>query len=622
MSKLKLLFLSAKILTVVCLFCLCALQAKASDAQDFFVSPRGSDSAPGNQEAPFQTIHFAKSMAVKAIAESELHSVNIWLMDGVHILEKPLDFYPEDNRYGKSKLSIKAFPGARPVISGGRKLSGWAQNSKGHWVTDVPNDLEPGELYVDDRRAIRARHPNAGYLRIKKAGEDRRTNFYFGEDDFPIPQHLSGLEVVVFHDWSVSRMPVREIDPVSYKLTAIDSIGAKSLAFFNLDNWEADPRYYLENAPEFLDAEMEWFFDPGKGQLILILEKNQNPSEMNIVVPVLENLVTFHGSRENPVRHLSFQGVTFAHCGWNVPDLGYNGIQACHFDDRSPDGDGWSVIPAAIYGEWIQDVRFEGCTIRQMGGSGLWLGTGSSECRISDCHFEDISGNGIMIGEGQDRRVNGQPWYKTAPEEVASGNIIEYSTVRQCGARFFGAVGIWCGLTAETMIRGNHIYDLPYTGISIGWMWDPTPTPCRDNTLKNNHIHHILQVLSDGGGIYSLGLQPGSRLTGNLIHDVQINTGRAESNGMFLDEGTTDVLVAGNLIYNIARSPLRFHKAGQNTVRDNWLFSASDIPPVRYNSTPEENIVKTGNLIFEVDINSSQDYFEPFIEKWEDEEFR
>src|SRR5690606_39777834 len=125
--------------------------------------------------------YYMKTKKMKAFAESYVHSFIIWLMNGVHIWEKPLDFYPEDNRYGKSKLSIKAFPGARPIISGGRKLSGWAQNSKGHWVTDVPNDLEPGELYVYDRRAIRARHPNSGYLSIKKAGEDRRTNLYFGK---------------------------------------------------------------------------------------------------------------------------------------------------------------------------------------------------------------------------------------------------------------------------------------------------------------------------------------------------------------------------------------------------------------------------------------------------------
>ena len=598
---------------------LCVVTVRGFSPVDYFVSPQGSDSASGTREAPFQSIHHARKIAIQIIPETNPRAVNIWLLDGRHTLDQPLEFYPEDNQYGKTKLSIKAFPGAQPIVSGGLKLTEWTRNARGYWVTEIPKGHHPRELFVDGRRAIRARHPNTGYLRVNKVGEDRRTNFNFGKNDFPIPEELAGVEVVVFHDWSVSRMPILDISEETHRLTATDSIGAKGLAFFNLDNWEEHPRYYLENAPEFLDMEMEWIFEDETGRLTLLLPEAQDPASLDIVIPVLDNLITFNGSRESPVRRITFQGLTFSHCAWEVPTWGYNGVQACHFDDRSPDGQGWAVIPAAVSGEWMYNIRFEDCRFTQLGGSGLWMGSGSVECQVSGCHFDDISGNGLMIGEGRDRQVNGQVWYESVPKEVATGNLVEYTTIQNCGVQFYGAVGIWCGLTAETMIRENHIYDLPYTGISIGWMWNPTPTPCRDNTIKNNHIHHILQVLSDGGGIYSLGLQPGSRLIGNRIHDVRINTGRAESNGMFLDEGTSDVLVADNLIYNIARSPLRFHRAGENLVRDNWLFTTRESPAIRYNATPEDNIEKTGNLIFEVDEHPSEKYFDPYITKWEAE---
>ena len=96
-----------------------------------------------------------------------------------------------------------------------------------------------------------------------------------------------------------------------------------------------------------------------------------------------------------------------------------------------------------------------------------------------------------------------------------------------------------------------------------------------------------------------LGLQPGSTISGNLIHDVTINAGRAESNGMFLDEGTTDVTVADNIIYNIAKSPLRFHRATTNLVKDNILSCGDGVLPVRYNNTREEDIILENNLILE-----------------------
>jgi hypothetical protein len=220
------------------------------------------------------------------------------------------------------------------------------------------------------------------------------------------------------------------------------------------------------------------------------------------------------------------------------------------------------------------------------------------ECEISRCHIHDISGNGVGIGEGNDRTIEGVSWWKVKPGDASKGNRVSQNLIENCGQQFHGAVGIWCGLVAGTLIEQNELRELPYTGISLGWLWTDEPSACKENTIHANHIHHILNLLSDGGGIYSLGLQPGSRITSNLIHDVQVNAGRAESNGMFLDEGTRELLIENNIVYNIARSPLRFHKAKHPTmVRNNVLVCNADIPPIAYNSTREEDIEKADNII-------------------------
>ena len=94
-----------------------------------------------------------------------------------------------------------------------------------------------------------------------------------------------------------------------------------------------------------------------------------------------------------------------------------------------------------------------------------------------------------------------------------------------------------------------------------------------------------------------LGLQPESSLRGNVIHDVPVNVGRAESNGMFLDQGTGGFTIAENVIYNITRSPLRFHKGWENLVRDNVLAVYEGVPVVRYNDTKEERIQLQDNRV-------------------------
>ncbi len=587
---------------------------------DLFVSPTGSDSNPGTKEEPFASLHKGIEAVVGIFEKDPDENCTLWLAGGKYFLERSMVLDAETLKNQAGKLSIKAMTGEEPIISGGIEINGWEKLPNGLWkakLLDLTNrKQEPRELFVGNKRATRARFPNAGFLRVVKAGDDHRTHFFYKQDDFPIPDNPGNVELVLLHDWSISRIPIEAIDVKTNKITTVDSIGAKSPAFFNIDHWEPHPRYYLENAMEFLDADYEWYFQSSGNDLYLKLPENQSPNDQAVTIPQVSGLVNLNGSEEQPLRNIHFEGIVFEHSAWSIPSLGYCGIQACHFDPR-PDSEGWDVVPAAVKGEWIQNCSFINCSFQKLGGSGIWLGAGSKACTISNCHFSDISGNGVMIGEGTDRKVNGETWYKSAQAQAALANTIENCTITNCGQQFYGAVGIWCGLTAETTIQNNVLSQLPYTGISIGWVWSPVPTPCRDNVIQGNHIHHIMQVLSDGGGIYMLGLQPGSKIINNRIHDVDVNAGRAESNGMFLDEGTTDVVVSGNLIYNIAKSPLRFHRATTNLVEGNYLFCGEETPPIRYNSTKEEDIQKIGNFVFHKNDPGFDEQLQKLINSWD-----
>ncbi len=562
---------------------------------EIYVSPNGSDTASGEVSNPIVSLQRAVELARTKAGKVP---VTIYLSGGVYRFTEALKFGVKDSGTKEVSVQWKALPGEKPVVSGGISVNSWKQEKNGLWSAALPQNYngEFRSFYVNGKRAVRARFPDNDFLRVNKAGEDNRTNFFFNKNDFPKIKDVSGLELVFLHDWSITRIAVKSIDWKKNHLTAVDSIGAR-LPFFKITNWEKHPRYYLENAIEFCDNPGEWYCDFAERKVYYRPLPDEKINKTEGIIPTVEKLITLTGTDEKRVRFISFDGITFEYTDWQIPSHGYSGVQACMYDDRSKIKSGWKQVPAAIELDLAKNISFNNCTIRHTGGSGIWIRENSSNCEISNSHIYDISGNGVNIGEGRDRLVNDTPWWKSAPEQVSKNNKVSHSLIEDCGVQFYGAVGIWGGLVANTIVDHNEIRNLPYTGVSIGWMWNPNPTPCRENTINANHIHHVMNTLSDGGGIYCLGLQPHSRITDNLIHDVTVNAGRAESNGMFLDEGIKDLLVENNIIYNIARSPLRFHKAFKNVVRNNVFVCGDNIPPIRYNSTKEENIEKIDNIV-------------------------
>lgn len=584
---------------------------------NIYVSPIGNDSSMGDKYNPVLTLQKAAEL-VRERGRTE--PITVYLADGTYRLSNALELGVEDGGVAKASVTWAAIEGESPIISGGVALGNWKIEEDGLWSAELPKDYKGTfrSLYINNKRAIRARFPNSSFLKVAKAGKDNRTNFFFNENEIPIVKNGEELELAFIHDWSITRIGVKSIDYSSNQLTAVDSIGAR-LPFFTLTNWGKHPRYYLENTLEFCDSPGEWYCNFKERKIYYYPLKNERIEAIKGVIPVASKLITIKGNKEGKVGFIKFKGITFEHTAWQIPTNGYCGVQACMYNDRGSRSNGWERVPAAIELDLADHCLFIDCTIRHTGGSGIWIRQNCNNNKIENSHLYDISGNGINIGEGRDRIVNGESWWKTAPGQVTINSEIRNSLIEDCGKQFYGAIGIWGGLVSNTKIEYNEIRNLPYTGISIGWMWNPTPTPCRENIINGNHIHHIMNKLSDGGGIYCLGLQPNSKITNNLIHDVTVNAGRAESNGMFLDEGITGALVENNIVYNIARSPLRFHKAFKNTVKNNVFACGDNTPAIRYNRTEATDIEKIGNVILSQSSKSDIKKLDESVKKWKKE---
>jgi len=87
---------------------------------------------------------------------------------------------------------------------------------------------------------------------------------------------------------------------------------------------------------------------------------------------------------------------------------------------------------------------------------------------------------------------------------------VENNLIAGGGYINFSANGVWAGIVKGLVVRHNEIRDFPYSGIAVGWCWGYAPTSCAGNRIEFNHIHHVMELIQDGGGIYTLGQQPGT----------------------------------------------------------------------------------------------------------------
>ncbi len=562
---------------------------------DYYIAVAGNDANSGTKQKPFATFQRAFKAVEKEVAKGLKKNIVVEIQAGVYETANGLKIGPELSGNEEYSITYKAANGSKVILSGGRTITGWKKEPDGLWSAPLEvgetSNVETLEFYVSGQRRPRSRYPNKGYLKVEKAGPDNRTSFTFNKDDLDEFSLGSQAEILFLHDWSTSRIGIQSIDFQKREMVFKNPIGC-SARHYRIDHFEKHPRYRLENDIAFLDVSGEWFHDVEKGRIYYKPVSGESINNFEAVVPVAKSLLVIQGTDVKKIQNVRFEGIQFSYCSWSIPEGGYAAGQAGFHEKRDGSKSGIlrEIIPSAITISNSENCVLDTCVVSHLGGSGIWLESQCDNCLIRNSVITDVAGNGILIGEDHNRKIKGKVWWHLHPEQVSKHNIVHSNLIKKCGVLYRGCLGIWVGIAQKTEITHNTISYLPYTGISLGWIWNPKPSPCQGNIVSKNHIHHVMQELSDGGGIYTLGRQPGTKLIQNWIHDIPLNLGRAESNGMFLDEGTTEILIKENVIYNIDKSPLRFHRAGENRVEQNFLAVKENIPIVRYNTTPEKNI--------------------------------
>ncbi len=502
---------------------------------DCYVATDGSDANPGTASAPFATIAKARDAVRQIIAKGLDHDITVSLGSGVYPQTETLVFGSEDSGTKDLAITFAAAPGGTVVLSGGRAITGWTKRDGNIWTVGLP-EVKAGnwyfrQLFVNGRRATRARTPNAGQwwkLIPNDQNSDANDATITLGVDHPIQawKNVCDIEVnwLINNDGTRKRIGSVNVDDNTFTLPPPHAWphGMPNVYNISFPNREYD--CYFENALEMLDEPGEWYLDRQTGVLSYWPREGEDLASAEVMAPVVANtLLSIEGTSARPVQNLRFQGIRVAFVDWPLPHRGFTGMFGClQLQERkAPEGGGkFAWIDAAVSMKHARGCAFSDGAIEHTGAIGVAMLTGCSGNVVEGNEIHDLGGGGIVAGGLRNRDT--WQWADPIGVDDHKGYRIANNHVHDCGIDYFGSVGILATSMRDSVIRHNLVHDISYSGIVLTGSEVPDAPMAGNNKVEYNHIHHVMQVAQDGAAIYVSFPQTelGALIRGNLIHDT------------------------------------------------------------------------------------------------------
>jgi parallel beta-helix repeat protein len=573
-------------------------------AQQFYVSKAGNDTNKGTAQKPVATLQKAKALVrdFKKAHPSYTGDISITVMPGTYELTSTLSFNKDDAGNENLKVIWKAASKNKVILSGGKNINGRlfkkvtnpsilarleknaAENvvevsltklgitnfgthqSYGHGQPVIPAPLE---LYYNEDPLLLAHYPNKGAVKIGKVLDkgsvprigdksnrgglfnytDNRQSKWVGQKDI----WIQGTFNYGFADDYIN---IANID------TTKKEIKLASPHIYGIAHGRDFQEYIAYNILEELDSPGEWWLDNKTGMLYVWPPTNSagktEIATANITVSILENPIV---SITNAT-HLTIEGFT---------------IEA---------GRGMG-----IYLEGGSNNTIAGCTVRNLGTSGIFMGQGA-EAKQNNMSIDDFDGTPTsgIIGSLQNYLYKNTSWNRNAGFNQTILSCDVYNTgsggiylsggdkrtltkanniVENCKVHDFNRRNkfIWSGISVDgcgNKIRHCEIYNSDWQGIFVHG---------NEHVFEYNNIHHVT-LNSDDTSPWYIGRDPSDR--GNVVrynYFHHIGNPNRMNMGIYCDDSSADVFVFGNVFYKMeTKHGILFTNSGWDLVMKNNII--------------------------------------------------
>ena len=542
----------------------------------FFVSPTGSDMWSGHiasanakkDDGPLASLDRAIKLTANLRKNQNLTPIEIVMKGGSYFVSAPSELS------NLADVTLKSAKNETPTLVGGVLVKGWQVKPDGTWTATQPSAYCPVSLFVDGKRINRPRVPKVGWLNIadimeaspefKGKGWDR-FKFKAGDLD-PSWTDLNDIEATTIHIWGMSRLRVKQIDVTNSVLTFTGSTVYET----NWAAFEKGGRYALENVREALKPG-QFYIDKRAKELLYKPLPGQDTKKTQVIYPVTDRLLNISNCQR-----IAIQGINFSATGYETPSAGRNFPQA------------EADLPSVITATNSSKITLSKCKVVNCDVYGIDLGIGTRESIVENCEITDMGAGGIKLGGLV---------YEPDEAKVSGHNTVRNCLLARLGRVHPAAIGVFLGHSPYNVVEHNDIDDLYYTGISVGWSWGYGNSNAHHNRIAFNRISNVGQgLLSDMGGIYCLGVAPGTVLDNNVIHDIK-SFGYGGW-GIYPDEGSTHLLIQNNVVYRTKSAGFHQHYGKENTIRNNIFAFGGEAQVMRTREEEHQSFTFQNNIVY------------------------
>ena len=532
---------------------------------------RGSDKNNGTKNAPLKTIEAARDM-VQPYLEKMQHHIFVYINEGTYNLTDTVYWNTEDSGQNGFNVVYTSLSSEKPEFRMAEDYNDFKlyDEHKNIWRVYVGKDNPSRDVFINGVRAVRARSAarydgldNVDFtedtlingVRNGPANATAGTDVYYMCDNLELAdfKNQEYIELVFNEQWLQHRLIVESMYRVGDSVRIDMTEHSRTLQNDGVGNTTFKYPSYMENAYEFLDAKGEFYINRKDGYLYYRPRDFENPETMVATVPTgnAREFMLIGDSTQDKIHNIVFDNLAFRYTTWTYPNDGVCGSQANFFRDYQYKGDGRTYGNAEDPAVTVVDavyVDFTNCEFSHLGGGGLTYREIMQHCNVIGNDFHDIGYAAVTMGNGMVERYKEMQYYlNTKYENYQIHNKINNNLIHDVAVNSVGSPALIATTLINTEIMHNEIYNVPYSGMHIGYGWGSykyKQYAYRGFKIMYNYVHDTMREGYDGGCVYVLGHAGG---TNELAYNYFENH-RNGHGAIYLDEGSDRWQVYNNVV--------------------------------------------------------------------------